>query len=312
MSARFAESTVEEAALSWFGEMDYTLLAGPDIAPDQLAAERAGFAEVVLASRLKAALRRLNPNIPPEALDDAFRKVTVAQSPSLLANNRTFHRMLVEGVEVEYRRPDGSIGGDRVWLINFSDPDANDWLAVNQFTVIEGQHNRRPDIVQFVNGLPLGAIELKNAADENADIWTAFNQFQTYKQQIPSLFVHNAVLVISDGTEARIGTVSADRERFMPWRTIEGETVAPVSIPQLEVLLRGVFDKRRFLDLVRHFIVFEDDGKDVIKKMAGYHQFHAVHIAVQETLRACAAASGAELKEKSAGYSGTEPTLLPE
>lgn len=296
MSARFAESTVEEAALSWFGEMDYALLAGPDIAPDQLAAERAGFAEVVLAARLKAALRRLNPNIPAEALEDAFRKITIAQSPSLLANNRTFHRMLIEGVEVEYRRPDGSIGGDRVWLINFNDPDANDWLAVNQFTVIEGQHNRRPDIVVFVNGLPLGVIELKNAADENADIWAAFHQFQTYKQQIPSLFIHNAVLVISDGMEARIGTISANRERFMPWRTIEGETVAPASMPQLEVLLRGAFNKRRLLDLIRHFIVFEDDGKEVIKKMAGYHQFHAVNIAVDETIRA-ADVGAMELRE---------------
>ncbi|HXC36846.1 MAG TPA: type I restriction endonuclease, partial [Candidatus Acidoferrales bacterium] len=294
---------MEEAALSWLDEMGYAFLPGPDIAPEQPAAERTAFGEVILAGRLKRALLKLNPNMPPEALEDAFRKITVAQSPSMLANNRTFHRMLVEGVEVEYRRPDGSIGGDRVWLVNFSDPDANDWLAVNQFTVIEGQHNRRPDVVIFINGLPLGVIELKNAADENADIWSAFNQFQTYKQQISSLFVHNAVLVISDGVEARIGTISADRERFMPWRTIEGESVAPAIMPQLEVLLRGVFEKRRFLDLIRHFIVFEDDGKDVVKKMAGYHQFHAVHTAVQETLRACAAASGLELKEHSGGYS---------
>ena len=303
MNARFAESTVEEAALSWLDDMGYSFLAGPDIAPEQPAAERTAFGEVILADRLKTALRKLNPNMPPEALEDAFRKITVAQSPSMLANNRSFHRLLVEGVEVEYRRPDGSIGGDRVWLINFTNPDANDWLAVNQFTVIEGQHNRRPDIVLFINGLPLGVIELKNAADENTDIWAAFNQFQTYKQQIPSLFIHNAVLVISDGVEARIGTISADKERFMPWRTIEGEKIAPARMPQLEVLLRGVFDKRRFLDLIRHFIVFEDDSKEVIKKMAGYHQFHAVHTAVQETLRACAAASGVELKEKAGGYS---------
>ena len=166
-----------------------------------------------------------------------------------------------------YRRPDGSIGGDRVWLINFTDPDANDWLIVNQFTVIEGQQNRRPDIVQFINGMPLGVVELKNAADEKADIWAAFNQFQTYKQQIPSLFIHNALLVISDGVEARIGTISAGKERFMPWRTIEGEKIAPARMPQLEVLLRGVFDKRRFLDLIRHFIVFEDDGKDVVRPL---------------------------------------------
>ena len=211
--------------------------------------------------------------------------------------------MLVDGITVECRRKDDSIGAEIVRLIDFDDPEANDWLAVNQFTVIEGQHNRRPDTVVFINGLPLGLVELKNAADENADIWAAFNQLQTYKQQIPSLFVHNAVLIISDGIEARIGTISADKERFMPWRTIDGETVAPASMPQLEVLLRGVFDKRRFLDLVRHFIVFEDDGgTSVIKKMAGYHQFHAVGTAIEETIRACAAASGDELKDKSGGY----------
>ena len=236
-------------------------------------------------------------------MDEAFRKVTVPQHPSLIANNRAFHRILVDGIAVECRRKDDSIGAEIVRLIDFDDPDANDWLVVNQFTVIEGQHNRRADVVVFVNGLPLGVIELKNAADEQADIWSAFNQLQTYKAQIPSLFIHNAVLVISDGLETRIGTISADKERFMPWRTIEGETVAPASMPQLEVLLRGVFDKRRFLDLVRHFIVFEDDGgTSVIKKMAGYHQFHAVRTAIEETLRACGAASGDELKDKSGGY----------
>ena len=187
-------------------------------------------------------------------------------------------------------------------MSDWFDPATNDWLVVNQFTVIEGQINRRPDVVIFINGLPLGVIELKNAADENADIWQAFAQFQTYKQQIPALFVHNAVLIISDGLEARIGTISADKERFMPWRTIDGETVAPAAMPQLEVLLRGVFEKRRFLDLVRHFIVFEDDGGNaVIKKLAGYHQFHAVNIAVAETIRAASAGAMA-LKEDGGVY----------
>jgi type I restriction enzyme, R subunit len=297
------ETHVERAALEWFQELGYRLVFGPDLAPNEPGAERAAFNEVVLADRLRAALRRLNPMLPAEALEEAFRRVTVPQHPSLIANNRAFHWMLVDGIAVECRRKDGSIGGEIIRLIDFDDPEANDWLAVNQFTVIESQHNRRPDTVVFVNGLPLGVIELKNAADENADIWAAFNQLQTYKQQIPSLFVHNAVLVISDGTEARIGTLSADRERFMPWRTIEGETVAPASMPQLEVLLRGVFDKHRFLDLVRHFIVFEDDGgTSVIKKMAGYHQFHAVRTAIEETIRACAAVSDGELKDKSGVY----------
>ncbi len=295
----FAESTVEDAALSWLGELRYAVLHGPEIAPEEAAAERTAFGEVVLADRLRAALRKLNTKLPAEALEEAFRKVTVPQHPSLIANNRAFHRMLTDGIAVECRRKDGTIGAEIVRLIDFETPAANDWLTVNQFTVIEGQHNRRPDVVIFVNGLPLGVMELKNAADENADIWTAFNQLQTYKQQVPSLFVHNAVLVISDGLEARIGTISADRERFMPWRTIEGETVAPKTMPQLEVLLRGVFDKRRFLDLVRHFIVFEDDGATVIKKMAGYHQFHAVRIALEETRRAAAAG---EVREPGGGY----------
>ena len=277
------------------------MLHGPEIAPGELVAERAAFGEVVLEKRLRAALRKLNPTLPAEALDEAFRKVAVPQHPSLIANNRAFHRMLIDGITVECRRKDGSIGAEIVRLMDFDDPEANDWLAVNQFTVIEGQHNRRPDIVIFVNGLPLGVIELKNATDEQADVWAAFNQLQTYKQQIPAFFVHNAVLVISDGIEARIGTISADKERFMPWRTIEGETVAPVSMPQLEVLLRGVFDKRRFLDLIRHFIVFEDDGgTSVIKKMAGYHQFHAVKTAVAETVRASGA--GEMVLKETAGY----------
>jgi len=303
MSERFTESIVEDAALAWLGELGFAVLHGPEIAPGELAEERTSLGEGLLPKRLHAALRKLNPTLPTEALDEAFRKVTVPQHPSLIANNRAFHRMLVDGIAVECRRKDDSIGAEIVRLIDFDDPESNDWLVVNQFTVIEGQHNRRPDVVLFVNGLPLGVIELKNAADEQADIWAAFNQLQTYKAQIPSLFIHNAVLVISDGLETRIGTISADKERFMPWRTIEGETVAPASMPQLEVLLRGVFDKRRFLDLVRHFIVFEDDGgTSVIKKMAGYHQFHAVRTAIEETLRACGAASGDELKDKSGGY----------
>ncbi len=301
MSARFAESVVEDAALGWLGELKYSVLHGPEIAPGELAAERAGFGETVLPERLRAALRKLNRGLPPEALDEAFRKVTVPQHPSLIANNRAFHRMLTDGIAVECRRKDGTIGAEIVRLVDFDDPAANDWLAVNQFTVIEEQHNRRTDVVIFVNGLPLGVIELKNAADEQADIWTAFNQLQTYKQQIPSLFVHNAVLVVSDGLEARIGTISADKEWFMPWRTIEGETVAPATIPQLEVLLRGVFEKRRFLDLVRHFIVFEDDGATVVKKVAGYHQFHAVNTAVAETVRACGVGE-LVLKETGGGY----------
>ncbi|MDQ3668169.1 MAG: type I restriction endonuclease, partial [Acidobacteriota bacterium] len=185
----FTESTVEEAALSWFGELGYSILAGPELAPGELLAERDNFDDVVLRKRLEAALYSLNPNIPTEAIDDALRKITLPEAPSLIANNRAFHRMLIDGVEVEYRRQDGSITGDRVRLIDFDDPTANDWMAVNQFTVIEGQQNKRPDILVFVNGLPLAVIELKNAADEEATSYKAFKDLQTYKLLISSLFV---------------------------------------------------------------------------------------------------------------------------
>lgn len=286
--ANFSESVIEQAALAWFESLGYQIINGPDIAPGESAAERDSFSDVILVGRLRDVLDKFNPDLPPEALEDAFRKLTRHESPSLVANNRVFHRMLVEGVEVEYRTADGRLKGDRVRLVDWDSPAANDWRAVNQFTVVGGQHNRRPDVVIFLNGLPVAVIELKNAADENATIWSAFNQLQTYKQQIPSLFLTNALLIISDGLEARIGTLTADKEWFMPWRTIEGETLAPSSMPELEVMLKGVFDQRRLLLLLRHFIVFEDDGKTAIKKLAGYHQFHAVNAALDETLRACA------------------------
>src|SRR3990172_927600 len=195
--------------------------------------------------------------------------------------------MLVDGVTVEYRRPDGSIAGAQARVLDFDVPQNNDRLAVNQFAVAEGQYARRPDVVVFVNGLPLAVIELKNAADENATIWTAFHQLQTYQAQVPSLFATNAALVVSDGVQARIGTLHAGQEWFTPWRTISGETLADPHLPELQVVMEGVFDKRWFLDLIHHFVVFEDSGDaKLTKKMAGYHQFHAVNVAVEETLRA--------------------------
>ena len=282
-----SESVVEDAALAWLEELGFTPVHGPDIAPGEPNGERTSYGEVVLTGRFRTALALLNSDLPPEALDDAFRKVTTLTRPSLVAHNRLFHRALVDGVEVEYQGADGALIGDRARLVAFDDPAANDWLAVNQFTVVEQPHNRRPDIVVFVNGLPLGVIELKNPADENATIQSAFQQLQTYKTQIPSLFAFNEALVISDGLQARISTLSASREWFMPWRTIEGEDLAPTVLTQLEVLLKGVFDHRRFLDLLRYCIVFEEDESgQVVKKMAGYHQFHAVNAAVEQTIRA--------------------------
>jgi type I restriction enzyme, R subunit len=298
----FTESVVEEAALAWCETLGFLVHSGLEIASGELGAERSNYNEVVLRNRLRAALHKLNPTLNVEILEESLRQVTIAASPSLIANNQTFHRSLVNGVAVEARREDGTIGAEIVRLIDFDKPNANDWLAVNQFTVLEGQHTRRPDIVLFVNGLPLAVVELKNAAHENADIWSAFHQLQTYKAQIPSLLAFNAVLVISDGLEARIGTISANSERFMPWRTVTGEAVASASMPQLEVLLRGVFDQRRFLDLVRHFLVFEDDGSAITKKMAGYHQFHAVNTAVEETLRATGIQEAARIAEPHGDY----------
>lgn len=289
----FTESVVEDAALDWLGALGYAPKNGADIAPDGAAPERGDFGEVVLAARLRDALACLNPALPAEARDEAFRKLTRPEGANLVAVNRNLHRMLVDGVTVEYRRPDGGIAGAQARVLDFDDPDANDWLAVNQFTVIENKHNRRPDIVLFVNGLPLGIVELKNPADEQADVWAAFKQLQTYKAEIPALLGYNAVLVISDGVSARLGTLTADRERFAPWRTIEGADLADKTMPELEVVLSGALHRRRFLDLVRHFIVFEDTGGgSVAKKMAGYHQFHAVNVALEETLRAARKATG--------------------
>ena len=288
MSERFTESIIEQAALSWLESVGYLVLSGPEIAPGEAMAERENYGQVVIERRLRQALEQLNPKVPADALDEAFRKLTRPDSPSLVVNNHVIHKYLVEGVPVEYQRADGSIGGDLVRVLDYDEPENNEFLAVNQFTVVENQHERRPDVVLFINGLPIAVMELKNAATENATVWSAFNQLQTYKMQIPSLFAYNEAIVISDGVQARIGTLTADREWFMPWRTIEGEELADTKLPQLQVVLEGVFEKRRFLDLIRHFIVFEDVGGGVlIKKMAGYHQYHAVNVAVQETIRAC-------------------------
>ena len=284
--AAFSESMVEDAALEWLENLGWSVDHGPDIAPDAPGAERANYGEVVLERRLRDAFARLNPELPPTALDDAFRKLTRPEGPTLEARNRAFHRIAVDGVAVEHRTDDGSIRGAQAQVFDFDEPVNNDWLAVNQFTVVENKHERRPDLVLFVNGLPLGVIELKNPADEDATIWSAWQQLQTYKAELPSLFAMNAALVISDGVEARIGTLTAGREWFKPWRTISGETLADPHLPQLQVMLEGVFERRRFLTLVRDFIVFEDDSGALAKKMAGYHQFHAVETAVAETLRA--------------------------
>ena len=217
-----------------------------------------------------------------------FKRLLNAESPSQVLENRRIHRYLIEGVPVEVQRPDGTISGEHVRLIDFDDPSQNDWLAVNQMTIIEQGAKRRPDIVVFLNGIPVGVIELKNPGDGNATLDGAFNQLQTYRNQIPSLFRSNAVLLISDGITARIGSLTADTERFMPWRTINGDDLVPKGTPELETILKGIFENRRFLKLLKDFTVFGDTGSDVFKILAGYHQFHAVEKAVRSTLRATA------------------------
>jgi type I restriction enzyme R subunit len=285
----FTESIVEEAALAWFEALGYAVVAGPTIGPGEAAEERRSHADVVLEGRLRRALARLNPTVSREGLDEAYRKLTRIASPHPVDANHELHAYLVGGVSVEYLRPDGTIGYDPVRVVDFDAPEDNDWLVVNQLTVQEGAgrgHHRRPDVVVFLNGLPIAILELKNAASENATIWNAFQQLQTYRRELPSLFVFNALLVISDGIEARLGTLSSNRERFLPWRTIDGEALAPRTMSQLEVLIRGAFEPRRLLDLLRYFIVFEGDGDTSIKKVAGYHQFHAVARALEATLAA--------------------------
>ena len=287
MMATFTESEVEAAALEWLEDLGWKVAHGPDIAPHAAGVERADYREVVLEQRLRDALDRLNPDLPAEALDDAFRKLIRPEGSTLEARNRTFHRLFVDGVTIEYRAAGGAVSGAQVLVIDYENPANNDWLAVNQFTVVEGEHERRPDIVLFVNGFPLGLIELKNPADEKATVWTAWNQIQTYKAEFTDLFAFNAVLIASDGIDARMGTLTAGREWFKPWRTMGGETLADPHLPQLQVMLAGACERERFLKLVRDFIVFEDDGSGKLAKiMAGYHQFHAVGTAVSETLRA--------------------------
>jgi type I restriction enzyme R subunit len=282
----FTESVVEQAALAWLEAAGWHVRNGAEIAPGEPTAERDDYGQVVLAQRLRDALARLNPLLPAEALEDAFRRLVRPEGADLVVRNRALHRLLVDGVTVEYRDADGNIRGAQARVIDFDSPPGNDWLAVNQFCVSENKHNRRPDVVLFVNGLPLAVLELKNAAAENATIWSAFQQLQTYQAEVPVLFAPNALLAVSDGVEARVGTLGAGREWFKPWRTIAGETLAGAHVPELQVVIEGLCAPRRFLDLLRDFIVFEDDGGRIVKKMAGYHQFHAVQVAVEETLRA--------------------------
>ncbi|WP_027909344.1 type I restriction endonuclease subunit R [Pseudomonas sp. URMO17WK12:I4] len=279
------EDQLEQETLVWLSEQGYTHLYGPDIAYDGSAPERESYRDVILTMRLRAAITRLNPQVPLAAREDALRQVLDLGVPVQLSANRLFHRLLVSGVPVQYQK-DGETRGDFVRLIDWADVRGNEWLAVNQFSIQGPKHIRRPDIILFVNGLPLVLLELKNSADVNADLDKAFNQLQTYKEQIPDVFKYNEILVISDGSEARMGSLSADIERFARWRTIDGVTVDPLGeFNELETLVRGVLQPAMLLDYLRYFVLFEDDGR-LVKKIAGYHQFHAVRAAIQQVVSA--------------------------
>ncbi|BAN50680.1 type I restriction endonuclease subunit R [Metapseudomonas resinovorans] len=284
--AFLSEAAVEQALLDQLRALDYSIEREEDIGPDGHRPERESHDEVVLKKRFEDAVARLNPGLPLEARQDAVRRVMQSELPSLLEENRRIHKLMTEGVDVEYYADDGTLAAGKVVLIDFEHPGQNDWLAVSQFVVINGQNNRRPDVVVFVNGLPLGVIELKAPGSAGAHLLGAFNQLQTYKKQIPALFNTNVLLVTSDGIAARVGSLSADLERFMPWRTTDGTAVAPKGAPELSTLIEGVFEHRRLLDVLCHFTVFGETGSGLAKIIAGYHQFHAVRHAVNSTVTA--------------------------
>jgi type I restriction enzyme, R subunit len=298
---KLTESAIETLAIERLQALGFSYVYAPDIAPDSSTPERDSFAEVLLLSRLRNAVARINPTLPPAALDEAVKTIQRISSPELLANNEAFHRLLTEGVNVSYQK-DGNTRGDLVWLVDFDNPDNNEFVVANQFTIIENNQNKRPDIILFVNGLPLVVIELKNAADENATLQSAYQQISTYKATIPSLFTYNGFVIVSDGLEAKAGSISAGLSRFMAWKSADGKAEASHLVSQLETLINGMLNKATLLDLIRHFIVFEKTSKEdaitkqisisTVKKLAAYHQYYAVNAAVVSTLRAASESSG--------------------
>ena len=293
--AILTESKIEEFAIGLFEQLGYRYLYGPDIASDGTNPKRVSFEEIVMVESLRHAVYRINHTLPQEVCDEAINQVLRIASPDLLSNNETFHRMLTEGVSVSVHK-EGAERGNLVWLVDFDNPLNNDFTVVNQYTVVENNHNKRPDILLFINGLPLVIIELKNAADENATLQSAFRQMETYKETIPSLFTYNSIIVISDGLEARAGSLSAGFSRMMAWKSADGKAEASRLVSQLEVLIKGMLNKETLLDLIRSFTVFEKTKTEdketgittvkTIKKIAAYHQYYAVNKAVDSTVRA--------------------------
>lgn len=317
---KLTESAIEELAIKLFTQLGYSPIYAPDIAPDGDHPERARYDGVLLTGRLEKALLRINPGITAAVLQTALKEVERIHSPELLTNNETFHRLLTEGVKVSYQH-EGNERGDIVWLIDFENPGNNEFVVASQFTIIENNQNKRPDLVLFVNGIPLVVIELKNAADENAHTQSAFRQLETYKQSIPSLFTYNALLVISDGLEAKAGSLSAGFSRFMTWKTADGKIEASHLVSQLETLIKGMLNKKTLLDLVRHFVVFEQSKKEdsqngvisisTVKKIAAYHQYYAVNAAVASTLRAADIGLNSRIMQSPASYGLPEVTQQP-
>lgn len=279
------EGVVEEATLEYFRALGYHTLPGPLVAPDGDSAERASYDQVMLMDRLREATGRINPDLDSGVIEQAIAQLLRAESQNALAENYRIHCLLTEGVPVEHRVADGSVRTSLVWLVDWDNPVGNDWLVVNQFTVVENNRNRRPDMLVFVNGLPLGLVELKNPGDENATLKGAWNQIQTYRHDIPAAFIPNAVTVISDGTSASMSSFTAGWEHFAPWKTVDGREVT-TNRPALEVLVKGVFEPARFLDLVRHFVIFSDEPTGLVKRVAKYHQFWAVNAGVESTIEA--------------------------
>ncbi|MCC5915757.1 MAG: type I restriction endonuclease subunit R, partial [Cryomorphaceae bacterium] len=292
---RITENHIEDFAIKLLEALGYSYVYAPAIAPDSDHPERKSFEEVLLNKRITEAVKRINPTVPADAQIEAIKELQRIHSPELLANNESFHRMLTEGIKVSYQK-DGNSRGDLIWLIDFEFPENNDFVVANQFTVMEDGVNKRPDVILFVNGIPLVVIELKNATDENATVRSAFRQLETYKTTIPALFTYNAITIISDGHEARAGTISSGFSRFMKWKTSDGKSEADGLVPEMETLIKGMLNKQTLLDLIRHFIVFEKSKKEdpktglttisSVKKLAAYHQYYAVNRAVESALRA--------------------------
>ncbi|HOS46446.1 MAG TPA: type I restriction endonuclease, partial [Paludibacter sp.] len=289
------ENAIEQYTIDLMGRLGYQYVYAPDIAPDGNAPERESYSQVLLLGRLRKAIKRINDHLSHDIQEQALKEIQRIASPDLVANNKAFHKYLTEGVPVS-KNVEGYERGDRLWLIDFENPDNNDFLVSNQFTVVENNNNKRPDVILFVNGIPLVVMELKNAADETATVYSAFKQIETYKTIIPGLFTYNGFVVISDGLEAKAGSISADYSRFMAWKTADGQKEASSTTSQMETLILGMLNKGTLLDIIRYFIVFDESAKEdpqtgiitktTVKKLAAYHQYYAVNRAVESTLRA--------------------------